>query len=274
MLSYRHAFHAGNFADVHKHTGLMLALESLCKKDKPFSIIDTHAGAGMYIIDDERALLTGETSDGILRLISFCDNNDSSPAVSRYLSLVKPYINANSYPGSPEIERCFLRENDSLSLVELHSTEIGVLRSAMEREGKDPRIHIHFRDAYEAAAALCPPEIRRGLLMMDPSYEVDSDYRNVVSSLEAVQKKWAEGIKILWYPLLNHRKKELSTLKDGLITLCDKTGSSYFCSELKIYQDGEGEGMTGSGLFFINVPWLLEEQLSAACIFLKKIFHK
>lgn len=272
MLSYRHAFHAGNFADVHKHLGLMLVLENLCKKEKPFSVLDTHAGAGVYTLDDERALLTGETSDGALRLLSYCAEHTPPSAVSRYTALISPYISNNRYPGSPEIERIFLRDNDCLSLVELHSSEITILRSAMEGGGKDRRIHIHYRDAYEAASALCPPKPRRGLLIMDPSYELDSDYEQTVRSLETVHKKWAEGYKILWYPLLNHREERISFMKRSLVSLCERTNTPYVCSELLIKPDLCGPGMKGSGLFFIGLPWLLEEELSESCMFLKRVF--
>lgn len=273
MLSYRHAFHAGNFADVHKHLGLMLSLEHLCRKEKPFSIIDTHAGAGLYTLNDDRALLTGETNDGILKLLSCCSGFALPDALTRYVSLVEPYIKNNEYPGSPEIERSFLRDNDCLTLVELHPTEIAILKAAMEQNGRDSRIHIHFRNAYEACGALCPPNPRRGLLIMDPSYEVDSDYTDVVRSLENVHKKWAEGIKILWYPILNHRNKEIEIMKSSLESLCGIADTSYLCSELIIKPDTNDEyGMIGSGLFFLGVPWLLEEQLTASCEFLEKVF--
>ncbi len=272
MLSYRHAFHAGNFADVHKHLGLMLVLESLCKKEKPFSIIDTHAGAGLYTLDDERALLTGETSDGIMKLLSYCKEHAAPEAVSRYVSLIQSYSTYNSYPGSPEIERRFLRENDCLSLIELHSTEIDILHAAMEAEGKDPRIHIHFRNAYEAAAALSPPNPRRGLLIMDPSYEVDSDYENAVLSLSSVHKKWKEGYKILWYPIVNHRREELSAMKSSLEFVCEKTNTPYLCSEIIVKPDCGEFGMAGSGLFFMGVPWLVEEQLKESCAFFEQVF--
>lgn len=272
MLSYRHAFHAGNFADVHKHLGLMLCLESLCKKEKPFSVIDTHAGAGLYTLDDERALLTGETNDGIIRLLSYCKERNPPSALNRYISLILPYIQSNSYPGSPEIERSFLRDNDCLTLIELHSTEINILRAAMEGGGKDPRIHIHFRNAYEACSALCPPSPRRGLLIMDPSYEVDSDYKNTVHSLEVVHKKWAEGIKILWYPIINHRTQERLEMKSSLEDLCQRTKTPYLCSELIVKPGSDEFGMSGSGLFFIGVPWLVEEQLKEACTFFEEVF--
>lgn len=272
MLSYRHAFHAGNFADVHKHLGLMLCLESLCKKEKSFSVLDTHAGAGLYTLDDERALLTGETNDGIVRLLSYCEEHLPPSALGRYISLISPYIKSNSYPGSPEIERSFLRDNDCLTLIELHSTEINILRAAMEGGGKDPRIHIHFRDAYEACRALCPPHPRRGLLIMDPSYEVDSDYENTVHSLEVVHKKWAEGIKILWYPVINHRSSEISKMKSSLEEMCERSNTPHLCSELILKPGTDDFGMTGSGLFFMGVPWLLEDQLRESSAFLKEVF--
>lgn len=277
MLSYRHAFHAGNFADIHKHIALMLCLESLCKKDKDFSIIDTHAGAGLYRLDDERALKTGETADGVLRLMALAkdQSNDQSripPAVSRYVTRIQEYIDSNEYPGSPEIERMFLRDSDCLSLVELHSSEIEILRAMMEREGKDSRVHIHFRDAYEATGALCPPNPRRGLLIMDPSYEVDSDYENTVRSLKIAHKKWTEGIKILWYPLLHHRKNDLVRMKNSLAFLCDQYNTPFVCSELIIDDNSDALGMYGSGVWIIGPPWQVEEQLQEACDCLCSIF--
>lgn len=273
MLSYRHAFHAGNHADILKHSLLTLVLQSLHKKDKPFSLIDTHAGAGIYVLDDERAEKTGETNAGIINLLEKIDNqpNISLPEeIVPYINLCKKYKNQNKYPGSPEIMRNYLREKDKIQLIELHNTEIDILRVNMKKNLHDGRLGIHHRNAFDAIKALLPPAPRRGLLLMDPSYEVDSDYENVSEGLKLAHKKWSSGILCLWYPLLKHRNAELAFMKSSLRELAASTPTSFLCAELLVDSPEKEMGLYGSGMIVINMPWHLDEQMKNILPFLAK----
>ena len=267
MLSYRHVFHAGNHADILKHSMLMLILQSLQKKDKPYTLIDTHAGAGIYTLDDERAVKTGEAAEGIVRLLRAADAApaDVPEELLPYLKLCREYEKQGKYPGSPEIMRNSLRPvdraQDKLILLELHNTEIDVLRINMKRTSDSSRIHIHHRDAYEAMSALVPPEPKRGLLLMDPSYEVDSDYINVMNSLREAHRRWTSGIICLWYPLLKRRQAETAQLKAALADCAAKTPSSFMTAELLVDSEDIETGLYGSGMAVINPPWHLDDSM-------------
>ena len=273
MRSYRHAFHAGNQADILKHSMVTLILQSMQKKDKPYTLIDTHAGAGVYILDDERACKTGETAEGIVKLLdSSIDNSKTTtttpafnPDVPQdlvpYLTLCEKYISENKYPGSPEIMRNFLREKDKLILMELHNTEIDVLRVNMKKLVHDGRLGIHHRDAYAGVEALTPPDPRRGMLLMDPSYEVDSDYDNAGDAITSCHKKWPVGVLCLWYPLLRHRETEIHTLKSRIRDSAAMTPSSCLIAELLVDSPNRETGLYGSGMIVINPPWHLDTQM-------------
>ncbi|MBR4011262.1 MAG: 23S rRNA (adenine(2030)-N(6))-methyltransferase RlmJ [Spirochaetaceae bacterium] len=273
MLSYRHAFHAGNHADILKHSLLTLVLQSLHKKEKPFSLIDTHAGAGLYILDDERALKTGETSLGIISLLEKIQNQSDIKVpeeILPYINLCKKYQKENKYPGSPEIMVNYLRDKDKIQLIELHNTEIDILRVNMKKKVHDGRLGIHHRNAFDAINALLPPEPKRGLLLMDPSYEVDSDYENVVEAFKLAHKKWSSGILCLWYPLLKHRETELSMMKSSLRELAANTPTSFLCIELLVDSPEKEMGLYGSGMAVINMPWHLDDQMKNILPFLAK----
>lgn len=276
MLSYRHAFHAGNHADILKHSMLTLILQSMQKKEKPYTLLDTHAGAGIYIIDDERAIKTGETQSGIVHLIedvsventlNFLKDNIPDDFLP-YLKLCKAYIQQNKYPGSPEIMRNFLRENDKLILMELHNTEIDVLRVNMKKMVHDGRLGIHHRDAFAGVEALTPPIPRRGMLLMDPSYEVDSDYTNSADSISSCHKRWPVGVLCLWYPLLKHRESEINILKSQIREAAASTPSSCLTAELLVDSPDRETGLYGSGMIIINPPWHLDKQMENILPFL------
>ena len=296
MLSYRHAFHAGNHADILKHSMLMLILQSLQKKDKPYTLIDTHAGAGIYTLDDERAVKTGEAAEGIVRLVRAAETApaDVPEELLPYLKLCGEYEKQGKYPGSPEIMRNFLRPvagaakggaksvgeprsstaspaQDKLILLELHNTEIDVLRINMKRNADSSRIHIHHRDAYEAMSALVPPEPKRGLLLMDPSYEVDSDYTNVMDSLREAHRRWTSGIICLWYPLLKRRQAETAELKAALADCAAKTPSSFMTAELLVDSEDIETGLYGSGMAVINPPWHLDDSMRKTLPYLASV---
>ena len=252
MLSYRHAFHAGNFADVLKHLTLIQIIDYLSKKDTPFCCIDTHAGAGDYALDSGYALKNKEFLTGIGQL---WQRQDLPDAVVRYVDCIKRANNnkLTRYLGSPLIIQQLLRAKDRLFLYELHSTEISLLTKAI---GKDKRVKIFHADGLKNALTLLPPQERRGLILIDPSYEVKSDYVEVPNALIAMHKRFATGIYALWYPVVNrHYNHTLEhILKDSGI----KNIQLY---ELGIGADNSQQGMTASGLIVINPPWTLTSQM-------------
>ncbi len=259
MLSYRHSFHAGNFADVLKHIILIKILEHLAKKDKPFCCIDTHAGPGDYKLNSEFALKNKEFENGIGRLWH-CSNMPEP--VATYVNIVKQFNSTEQlidYPGSPLIAKQFLRANDRLLLHELHSTEIQLLKAVV----KDKRIKVFHNDGLKHSLGLLPPKEHRGLVLIDPSYEVKSDYQSVVESLIQMVKRFAIGTYALWYPVVDRkRNKQLEqAIKNSGI-------KNILLFELGINADTEEHGMTASGMIVVNPPWTLAEEMKQTLVWL------
>jgi 23S rRNA (adenine2030-N6)-methyltransferase len=235
----------------------MNVLAYLGQKDKPFTCIDTHAGAGIYDLDGEWALKTGEAKEGIERLV---DRDDVPAFFAPYVSLCATMLeNGKRYPGSPEIERRMCRESDSIILMELHNTEIEILRANLGGEG---RVHIHHRDGFSGLAALCPPEPRRGLALIDPSYETPDDYAKAAGAVISTHRKWPVGTLMLWYPILNRRASELFALKDRFS--CANIPGTLNIELMVGKSDDEGFGLAGSGLMIVQPPWHLAEEAEAA----------
>ena len=264
MLSYRHAFHAGNFADVLKHSVLTLVLEYMTRKEKGFYYIDSHSGAGMYQLEDEYAQKTGEYKDGIAKLI---DNEDLPEALQPYIDLVKDINQAEQsdelalYPGSPGIARQFTRRQDSAHLFELHPADIEHLQAYSQRWNKS---HVKQSDGYQGVLGLVPPPSRRGVVLIDPPYELKEDYLKAVRTIVNAYKKFATGTYILWYPVV---KRELvEQMQDGF-TKSDVRNllQVEFCQKA----DTQEYGMTGTGLFIVNPPWQLNSQLAEILPYLK-----
>ncbi|WP_339856600.1 23S rRNA (adenine(2030)-N(6))-methyltransferase RlmJ [Pseudohongiella acticola] len=266
MLSYRHAYHAGNHADVLKHLTLLAVLQQLRNKDKPFVAIDSHSGNGFYNLSSEPARKTGEAAQGFLRLWQQRDKLKNIDLVSDYLALVaeiNPTDTGNSignYPGSPAIMQAQLRAGDLAILMELHSTEIDHVRDNFKR---DSRISVHHRDGFEGAVALTPPTPRRGVLLMDPAYEIKADYQQAIKTVLAVHRRWPTGIIALWYPLLGQSRDLSGLIKQKLGVVADSISI-----ELSVATQSDEFGMHGSGMYIINPPWQLAERVNAA---LKKI---
>ena len=261
MLSYRHAFHAGNFADVLKHSALTLVLDYMIRKDKGFSYIDTHAGAGMYQLADAYAQKTGEYKNGIEKLIS---NSDLPEALRPYINLINS-LNANDlsfYPGSPGIAKQFTRRQDSAHLFELHSTDIGHLTDYCQRWNKS---HIKQEDGYQGLLGQLPPPSRRAVVLMDPPYELKDDYPKAVKTLIKAYRKFATGTYILWYPVV---KRSLIDQMEQTFTNSDV--KNILQVELCLTPDSDEYGMTGTGLFIINPPWQLTNQLNEILPYLKE----
>jgi 23S rRNA (adenine2030-N6)-methyltransferase len=266
MLSYRHAYHAGNHADVLKHLTLLAILQQMRSKDKAFVGIDTHSGNGFYNLSSDPARKTGEAAQGFLRLWQQRKQLQGNDLLGDYLDMVASVnpvdtgATIGNYPGSPAIMQSQLREADRLVLMELHSTEIEHLRDNFKR---DPRISIHHRDGFEGAIALTPPTPRRGLLLMDPSYENKADYQQAIKAVQAVHRRWPTGIIALWYPMLGQSRDFSGLVKQKLRGAAD--GVSI---ELTVAPQSDEFGMHGSGMYIINPPWQLAERVNAV---LKKI---
>lgn len=242
MLSYRHAFHAGNFADVLKHLVQIEILLYLQKKEKPFIYIDTHAGAGAYSLDSMEANKTQEYRQGIERILLL-----DWPELSNYQDIVR--TQKGEYPGSPVIAQRLLREQDHALLFELHPNDGVALQQRMAR---DKRIRVRLEDGLRGLIAALPTPTKRGLVLMDPSYEMKDDYDKVIDTLQQAHRRMATATYALWYPVVDRariERMERSLKKSG-----NRNIQRY---ELGLQADAEGYGMTSAGMIVINPPWTL-----------------
>ena len=251
MLGYRHGFHAGNHADVLKHAVLVLLLDALKRKETPFAYLETHAGAGRYDLRSEQAQKTGEFHGGIERLWDI----DAPAALARYLEAVRA-LNPDGrllfYPGSPRIARYLIRSQDRMMLMELHTTEYPILKQEF---AGDRQVAVHHRDGYEGLRGLLPPKEKRGLVLIDPSYEVASEYRQVVEAVVAAARRWSGGSFAVWYPLLSR------TAGEGFKAQFRDAGlRKLLAAEITVRQ--EGVGMFGSGMLVLNPPWQFDAVLA------------
>ncbi|MDX2143395.1 MAG: 23S rRNA (adenine(2030)-N(6))-methyltransferase RlmJ [Rhodospirillaceae bacterium] len=252
MLSYRHAFHAGGAADVHKHAVLAVLLDHYCKQPKPFVVLDIYAGRGVYGLNSEEAQKRREFDHGIAKVLTARDRPDE---LNRYLASVNA-LNANGltrYPGSPQIVRDALRADDHLIVNELHPTD----HEALEHWAvKDPRIHVHKRDALEALIALTPPRIRRGLVLIDPAYEVKTEYDTVPEAVGKAIARWPQASYAIWYPVLPEARH--IPMRDKLLEVTD---AAIIQTEFDLGRKREYAGMQSSGLWIVNPPWHVDRAL-------------
>jgi 23S rRNA (adenine2030-N6)-methyltransferase len=268
MLSYRHAFHAGNHADVLKHFIEVQLLRYLAQKDKPFWYIDTHAGAGCYALDSGYATQNAEHENGIARL---WERDDLPAPLAEYVALVK-HINPDGqiklYPGSPLVALELLREQDRMRLFELHPTDSELLHENFAGHGT--QVLIQTADGFGALKALLPPPPRRGLVLIDPPYEDKQDYQRVVSALREGLKRFANGMYVVWYPQL--QRAEARLLPEQLKKLPVK---SWLNVTLSTQAPGaDGFGMHGSGMFILNPPWTLYTELQQVMPYLVKVLGR
>ena len=253
MLAYRHAFHAGNHADVLKHCVLQQILLYMNQKDKPYWVIDTHAGAGMYSLASDYANTKSEYLDGVARLWE-CD--DLPKVLSEYMNLIQLCNNKGDwtlYPGSPEVIRRTIRADDRMRLFELHPTDFEILEENFER---DRQAKLFKSDGFASLKALLPPPTRRAVIFMDPPYEIKSDYPKVVDALQEGLSRFAEGVYVVWYPILT--RGDHIRMIESLRKLSEKTLNIAMTVQ---EPDEKGFGMLGSGLFVINPPWTLKDTM-------------
>ncbi len=257
MLSYRHAFHAGNHADVLKHLVLVELIGYLAQKDKPFWFIDTHAGAGLYALDTPVALKTAEFRDGIGRL---WEQPGLPEPVQAYVEQVRQVNRGGRllrYPGSPQLALQLLRPADRIHLFDLHSTDS---RQLQKQYADERRVRVLAADGFAGLKSLLPPQPRRALVLIDPSYEDRGDYRQVVDAVGDALRRFATGVYMVWYPLLTRR--EAQRLPEALAALREH---DWLQVELRVKApSADGIGMEGSGLFVFNAPWTLPGTLEAA----------
>ncbi|MEO9945352.1 MAG: 23S rRNA (adenine(2030)-N(6))-methyltransferase RlmJ [Paraglaciecola sp.] len=265
MFSYRHSFHAGNHGDVLKHICQISLLNKLKRKDKGFVYFDTHSGAGVYNLNSEQALKTQEFKQGIDCLVG---QNFEEPVINQYLELVSAYKTFKQYPGSPEIAKSCMRPQDKLTLMEWNTQEIKNLKHNLN--GKN--ISVHHRDGFEGLIAMTPPEIKRGLVLIDPPYELASEYEQVLDTISKVYKRWSTGIFAIWYPLISERNGNENNISNTnsklgksqvlLDSLRQQPFKNLLNVELCVTSADEYSGMYGSGVAIINAPWQLNESIS------------
>jgi len=249
MLSYQHGFHAGNLADVHKHALLAWMLAYLCRKPKPFSYLETHAGRALYDLTAGAALKTGEAQAGIARVLAQ-DWFGADHPYMQVLAAIRARHGATAYPGSPLLAAEFLRPGDRMALAELHPQENAALQVTMRGSGA----RIVRQDGFEMMQSICPPTPRRGLLLIDPSFEVKTDYQTIPGFIKTLNRKWNVGIIALWYPLLADGRH-----RDMLAMLEQMAFRGALRHEVAFPAARAGHGMTGSGLFVVNAPYGLAE---------------
>jgi 23S rRNA (adenine2030-N6)-methyltransferase len=252
LLSYRHSYHAGNYADVIKHIVLIEILEHLTKKENAFDYIDTHAGAGLYNLLSERTAKLQEYMQGIGKL-----KPTDWPELTSYFDVIASYNKADSldfYPGSPAISSNFLRRQDRSWLYELHPRDAELL---LENSGKQKGVRVMFEDGFKGMEAILPPISRRGLVLIDPSYEIKSDYAQVFDAINNAYKKFPTGTYALWYPVVD--RKNIDILERKFIRSGIKKIQQF---ELGIAADQFGSGMSASGMIVINPPWMLKDKMA------------
>lgn len=255
-MNYRHAFHAGNFADVLKHIVIARIISHLLEKPAPFRIIDTHAGIGLYDLAAHEAGRTREWESGIGRVLSTPHPQDLSLLLAPYfeaITRVRIFHNERSYPGSPELARGMLRGEDRLILVEKHPADAETLKKNLAFDG---RAKVLMRDGYEALLALVPPKERRGLILIDPPYEERDEFAKVLNSFVPAYRKFPTGIYALWYPI------KAGSPVDAFHQALKHAGIPKILRiELRVRPESFGTGLAGSGLIIVNPPWLLKGEM-------------
>lgn len=250
-MNYRHVFHAGNSADVVKHSLLIALVRALQLKESPLTLIDTHAGCGLYDLNGEEAQRTGESTHGVLR--AFADPN---PLLGDYRAAIQA-VNAEAephfYPGSPRFLAQLLRPQDFLILNEKHPEDAYTLRGVM----RDTPAAVHERDAYELWLAMVPPKTARGVVVVDPPYEQTDERARITLTLAAAYRKWAHGVTVIWYPLKDRAMQERWQVQLRKLDI-----RKLLCVEHWLHDDDHIGGYNGAGLFIVNPPFAFTQALA------------
>ncbi|MFN3734938.1 23S rRNA (adenine(2030)-N(6))-methyltransferase RlmJ [Comamonas testosteroni] len=266
MFSYRHAFHAGNHADVLKHTVLIATVQYLTQKEAALTVLDTHGGAGLYRLDGDYASKSGEAEEGVLRLAA-AKEAELAPVLQDYLQMVRRFNQGNAirnYPGSPFITQALLRGHDRLKAFELHPTDMRSLIGNMAQLEARRQVVILHEDGFEGVKKFLPPPSRRALLLCDPSYELKTDYGRVLDMAADGLKRFPTGTYAVWYPIIP--RPDAHDLPKRLKTMATKAGKSWLHATLTVKSNKTSErgGLPASGMFLINPPFNLKDQLKPA----------
>lgn len=270
MFSYRHAFHAGSHADILKHLTLIHLVHYLQEKPGALTIVDTHAGAGIYSLQDGFASVSKEADGGIFRLTKYVEacKKSNAPIAAGIAEYLK-YIEAENiegeltnYPGSPFILARLLRPQDRLKLFELHPKEIDILRHNIVELKQSKQIDIYAEDSFARLKGLLPPPSRRGLVLIDPSYEDKQDYRYLETAMEEALIRFATGCYAIWYPVISRR--ESAALPDRMKKIAAAHKRSWLHTELRVENAPGERRLQSSGMFIFNPPWTLEKNLAEA----------
>lgn len=256
MLSYRHSFHAGNPADVIKHLVLIETISYLTKKDKPLEYIDTHSGVGVYRLATAEAQKTQEYLEGIAKLWQYQGEND---AIKRYVAKVKQFNRGELeiYPGSPMVADSLLRENDKRWLFELHPKDSESLKHNMaELSRRRKQTFVRKENGFKGVLGLLPPQAKRGCVLIDPPYEIKSDYEQVVKTVKKAVERFNSGTIMIWYPVVS--RERIDAMEAGLIASGIRNIQLF---ELATQADTDEHGMTASGMIVINPPWTLKKTM-------------
>jgi 23S rRNA (adenine2030-N6)-methyltransferase len=255
-LNYRHAFHAGSFADVFKHAVLCLILQHLRGKEAAFRVIDTHAGAGVYDLTSSEASRGGEWKEGIGKLLATKLPDNIAALLRPYLEVIGALNNTGeltAYPGSPAVVRAWLRPQDRLVACELEPKAFAALKAAMQR---DNRIKCLEMDGWTALKAYVPPRERRGLVLVDPPFERDDEFRRLCDTFAEAHRKWPTGIYALWYPIKGRADPDVFAKRLRRLAIPKMLRAELIVSALR-----DPTRLNGSGLILVNPPWTLETEL-------------
>ena len=262
-MNYRHIYHAGSFADVFKHAILVFLVKALQQKDKGFCYIDTHAGIGYYDLSDPRVSRNPEYLSGIVKAIS---DSPANSLLQPYLEVIQannPRSKLTHYLGSPAIVYQLLRPQDEMVINELHPDDALHLKQSLPA---DPRVHIHQRDAYEFLPGVLPPTLNRGIILIDPPYEISNEYTQIKHVLNKAVKRFKQGVYVLWYPIKS------SEHQSYLKSIINQSQCPHLNLELKLKSHSIQQELIGCGMLILNPPWKIEETLTPICNYLQKLF--
>lgn len=256
-MNYLHGFHAGNHADVLKHTVLLYLINRLKMKDKPFFVLDTHAGRGQYLIQGEQAKKTGEAQQGIFKMITLKKLPEPLHFYLKQVERVNPVGSLLNYPGSPVLIAQQLREQDRLACYESQKVEFDVLRQIFK---SDQNVKTELGDGYQALKALLPPKERRGLVLIDPPYEAqEQEFQQILTSLQESLLRWPTGQFAIWYPI-----KQRRSLIGFFRKVAQLDMKSALTLELLVRKDNSPLRMNGSGMLIINPPFQIDIELNTS----------
>ena len=269
-MNYRHAFHAGGFADVIKHIVLVRILIYLQEKPAAFRVIDSHAGAGLYDLTSAEALRGGEWQTGIARLMQARFSAATLPLVTPYLDIVRafnPPGELKAYPGSPLIARALLRPQDRLTACEVESSARKHLIDALRR---DPQARVVDLDGWTALPAFVPPNERRGLVLVDPPFEAKDEFERLADGFSEAFAKWPTGSYLLWYPVKSRRATDELARHVAASAAATKLAGKCLRLELSVAPQQTGSGLISTGLLIVNPPWTLASELKTILLELEK----